>query len=231
MNIYYAKIESLSEEDVQYAMHLLPKERIEKIERRKQEKSRLQSIFAGLLLEYALRETGLIGKNLTFLENPDGKPYIAEYPKLHYNLSHSNRYAALVMDDCSVGIDVEENRADCKKLVKRFFAEEECAALEEQWSDAFFTKLWTRKESYLKAVGFGMRMPLAGFSTLKDYVELNDKMYSELIEPGAAYYLDSIQIDKDCWLSVCKKNEPVVLERENCLIRQVDVKKQFYKWL
>ena len=223
MKIYYAKIKNLSEEEVGAALQLFPKVRIEKIEKRKQEKARLQSIYAGLLLEYALQKEHLHGKNLTFLENKDGKPYIAEYLELHYNLSHSSNYVALVLDRHLVGIDVEEIRGDCRKLVKRFFSAEEKDALEAQWSDTFFTKLWTRKESYLKATGFGMRMPLEGFSTLNHRVELNDKMYDEMVEAEEIYYLDSMELEKGCWLSVCRKNESFSLEK--CMPEQVDLNK------
>ncbi len=228
LKVYYAKISELSEEEMQNALRILPQERIEKIKRRKQKKSQLESIWAGLLLEYALQEHGLKGMELTFLKNIDGKPYIAEYPKLFYNLSHSKEYVAIVIDDYPVGVDVEETRIGYQSLVTRFFAQEEIIALQECWSDQVFTKLWTRKESYLKATGFGMRMPLDGFSTLQEQVRVNENMPKEMSE-DVPYYLASTQLEDNYWLSVCRKAERVIEAGEVFSPIQVDLKRMLIK--
>jgi len=209
---------------MQQIMEILPKERAERIEKIRLEKSRLQSVAAGLLLEYALSEFGMQGKNLTFLKNPDGKPSIAEYPDFHYNLSHSKEYAVLVTDECPVGIDIEELRTGYQRLAARFFSLEEAEVLKEHWSDDLFTKLWTRKESYLKAAGFGMRMPLDGFSILEEQVRINEKMPQSMIEPGTVYYLTSMPFLTDSWLSICRKGRSVVLEQDDMLLQEVDLK-------
>lgn len=224
MKLYYAKISTLTEEEMQKAMQFLPAERKEKIERTGQKKNQLQSIYAGLLLEYALQEQGITGSELTFLKNADGKPYIAEYPGFFYNLSHSVDYVALVTDAQPVGIDVEGLRTGYQKLANRFFSEEEVRALQECWSDRLFTKIWTRKESYLKATGYGMRMPLQGFSTLEEQVQMNACMPEEMCEENAGYYLASVPLEDDYWLSVCRKNVPPVIGREILSPEQVDLK-------
>jgi len=224
LKIYYAKISELSEEERQYAMLLLPEVRTEKIIRTKQKKNQLQSIYAGILLEYALQEMGVNGKALTFQKNADGKPSIKELPDFHYNLSHTKEYVALVVDTHAVGIDVEGVRGGDQKLATRFFSVEEVSYLEENWSDLLFTKFWTRKESYLKATGYGMRMPLDAFSTLYGQVEINEKMPKEMIEEGAKFYLESIQIDEAYWLSVCSKGKTDDMNSDGITLKQVDIK-------
>jgi len=224
LKIYYAKISELLEEEIQRAMFLLPKERIEKVMRTKPKKNQLQSIYAGLLLEYALNAIGVSGKELTFQKNADGKPSIKELPEFHYNLSHSKEYVALVVDTQAVGIDVERVRTGYQKLVTRFFSAEEESYLLDNWDDMLFTKFWTRKESYLKVTGYGMRMPLDAFSTLGSYVEINEKMPNEMIEKDTKFYLESIRMDEDYWLSVCRKNEPVAFFEERSILNQVDIK-------
>lgn len=228
MKIYYAKIEKLMEEELHIAMQLLPKERTDRIKRMKQKKSQIQSISAGLLLEYALQEIGLTGKTLTFLKNEDGKPYIKEYPNLWYNLSHSGEYVALAVDEQPIGVDIERIRRDHQKLVKRFFSEEEALSLADHWSDEVFTKLWTRKESYIKATGYGMRMPLDGFSTLEEQVKVNEKMPTEMTSLQVLYYLASFQMEEDYWMSVCRGNEPVSLKQSSVMPEKVDLKKILY---
>ena len=64
MKIYYTKIVTLSEKEKQKLLRFLPEEREERILRMKSEKSQTQSMIAGLLLEYALGEMGVSGKEL-----------------------------------------------------------------------------------------------------------------------------------------------------------------------
>jgi len=224
LKIYYAKINEFSDAEMQQAMQLLPEERVERLKRVKIKKNQIQSISAGLLLEYALSRQGLSSRELTFLKNADGKPYIAECPMLHYNLSHARDYVALVIDEQPVGIDVEGLRIGYQKLVERFFSVDEVQFLQECWSDERFTKLWTRKESYLKATGYGMRMPLDGFSTLEERALTNEKMCEGMIEADAVYYLASQPLEEGYWLSVCRKNEPLVLEQGILPLIKVDLK-------
>lgn len=228
MKIYYARVPEFSEAEEQQVMQILPGERTERIGRTKLIQKRMQSLSAGLLLEYALREYGLRSCDLTFRKNKDGKPTIAEYPDFYYNLSHSKEYVALVTDCDPVGIDVEGSRFGYQELAKRFFSETEQEALKEHWSDEEFTRIWTRKESYLKASGYGMRMPLDGFSTLGEQVLLNEKMCSDMIEEGVTYYLASIPFGEGYWLSVCRRNKPVECERARLLLQQVDLY-EFFK--
>ena len=76
----------------------------------------------------------------------------------------------MAVSDKEIGIDIEKLRTGKRKLANRFFSKDECAALDTAWSDSAFTRTWTRKESYIKATGMGMRMPLNEFSTVEDKV-------------------------------------------------------------
>lgn len=211
MRIYYARTDDLVSEHIfSQALKLLPACRLEKLSRMKAVESRKQCVAAGLLLEYGLREYDICSKNITFSENSDGKPYIVELPSLYYNLSHSGAYVALAMGDCTVGIDIEKVKYGQQRLAKRFFSEEEAAWLGNSWSDDGFTKIWTRKEAFIKAKGIGMRMPLAGFSTLEAKVEVNDMMPLEMQETNVDYYLISHQINDEYWLSVCQREHKVM---------------------
>lgn len=220
MKIYYARTAAITEKEVlEKALELLPEKRLEKLGRIKHENGRRECVAAGLLLEYGLRQYGLSGKNVTFHENSDGKPYILEQPDLHYNLSHSGDYVALVMSEKAVGIDVEKLREGQTRLVQRFFAEDETVWLMENWSDGDFTRMWTRKESFLKACGIGMRMPLAGFSVLGQSVVVNEQMPLAMREPDAVYDMASYPIGDKYWLSVCQKDSVCVGSPEEINIR------------
>jgi 4'-phosphopantetheinyl transferase len=108
-----------------------------------------------------------------FEKNTYGKPAIA-YPHdilpLSFNLSNTNGLVVcLVALDREVGVDVEDMERPGKtvEIADSFFSPAEVAALRalpgEARRDRFFT-YWTLKESYIKARGMGLSLPLDRFS-------------------------------------------------------------------
>ena len=170
MKIYMTDIVPFGDEKI-FAQMLpfITEDRKNKIMQLKKKEDRCRSLAAGLLLEYALREYGislLPGKMqqmyLRFGEK--GKPVLNGKTGIHFNLSHSGRYVAGVFSDEEVGIDVEQIRKGQMKVAERFFCPEEYLALQKgkmKKADCYFTELWTRKESYIKAVGKGIALDLS----------------------------------------------------------------------
>ena len=208
LNIYYAKTEPFrNAKAYEKGLLLLPAERVKKLERIQSEEVRCSSMAAGLLMKYGLEIAGILAEELIFETNSDGKPYLKNYPELFFNISHSGEYAALAVSDKEIGIDTEKLRTGKRKLANRFFSKDECAALDTAWSDSAFTRTWTRKESYIKATGMGMRMPLNEFSTVEDKV--ND------------YYLESFFQENQYWLSVCQKEEAPKAKPQEVFLNEI----------
>ena len=136
------------------------------IDRIRAERERCLSLGGRLLLQRALRDAGAEPPLLAFAEQ--GKPYLRNRPDLHFNISHSGKYAVCVLSDAPVGCDVETIRQVRGNVAARCFSPEENAALAAADGDAaretLFYRLWTLKESYLKAVGCGITVPLASVS-------------------------------------------------------------------
>ena len=185
MEIYVAEVGELFGEHMPLALYeMLTPERRKKIKRIRIESEQRRSAAVGLLLEYGLRQRGYSlvcdhgFQKLGISRETYGKPYLTGTEQLFFNLSHSGSYAAAVFSDEPVGIDVERVRPADMALAKRFFAAEEYAALRAVSDerdmggrlDREFIRLWTRKESYIKAVGEGMHLPLADFSVLAETV-------------------------------------------------------------
>ena len=79
-------------------------------------------------------------------------PFVPGGP--HFNLSHSGRFAVLIIGDARpVGVDVEAagRQADVLRIAERFFVRHECEALHAA-TDA-------ERDPLLKATGLGMRLP------------------------------------------------------------------------
>lgn len=126
-----------------------------------------RSIGAGLLLDKGLGEYGLKEAEVRFAQGENGKPYLLDYPGIHFNLAHSGHMVLAVFADREVGCDIEKIKAANLKLAKRFFCPEEYAyltSLKGEEQNRGFYRLWTLKESFLKVTGKGIRMPLNSFA-------------------------------------------------------------------
>lgn len=127
-----------------------------------------------LLRRVLARHTQLDPDAIWFEQGPHGKPELsrAHHPlltQLRFNLSHSQDVAACAVTSCfDVGIDVEDpQRGAPLDVADRFFSPSEVRELRslpsESQPDRFF-EYWTLKESYIKAKGLGLALPLDGFS-------------------------------------------------------------------
>jgi 4'-phosphopantetheinyl transferase len=109
----------------------------------------------------------------TFVENAHGRPDLApspSVPPLVFNLSHTQGLAACAIAlDAEIGVDVEwvDRRSATTEIADRFFAPAEVAQLKasplSEQKSRFFD-YWTLKESYIKARGKGLAIPLAQFA-------------------------------------------------------------------
>jgi 4'-phosphopantetheinyl transferase len=95
-----------------------------------------------------------------------GKPYLADYPELAFNLSHTADWLIIAIGwNCQLGVDMEicKPRLNLSGLVNKCFAEEEIACwsqLPETLKNTTFYRYWTRKEAFVKATGHGITLGL-----------------------------------------------------------------------
>lgn len=124
------------------------------------------SLAAELLLRFAFLQAGEPFPT-AFLTAPNGKPFAPDCP-LHFNLSHSGTWALCAVSDAEIGCDVEKIDPAHADVAKRFFTAAENAQLDEAKTEAErvcrFFRMWTLKESFQKAVGQGLKLPLSSFS-------------------------------------------------------------------
>jgi 4'-phosphopantetheinyl transferase len=109
---------------------------------------------------------------LRFTYGSHGKPALARAPGDHrvtFNLAHSGGFALLgVSHDVELGVDVERASAfdDMAAVMRTSFSTDERDDIERLDAadrvDAFY-RCWTRKEAVLKALGWGLAMPLDSF--------------------------------------------------------------------
>jgi 4'-phosphopantetheinyl transferase len=114
--------------------------------------------------------THVAAREVRFLYAKHGKPSLADNPAdIRFNLSHAGDRAILgVTLERDVGVDIEVIRRDLEfeKLAERFFSLHERACLRELSAEKkmqFFFRVWTCKEAFLKAQGFGLTRSLDSF--------------------------------------------------------------------
>jgi 4'-phosphopantetheinyl transferase len=112
-------------------------------------------------------------KSLLFHYTRHGKPFI-DQRGIEFNLSHSGDWVLFAFSSSAeVGVDIEHTRPmpDMRDVAKQNFAAAEFARWEatpeQDRADAFY-RCWTRKESFIKAMGEGLSCPLDSFEVAFD---------------------------------------------------------------
>ncbi len=95
------------------------------------------------------------------LRDDMGKPYFKDFP-LHFNVSHSGEYLAIAVSDSPIGVDIQEPKNIKDGMYRKVVQPEEAELINEDRQNDFL-RLWTLKESFVKAEGRGLRI------SLKDY--------------------------------------------------------------
>ncbi len=132
-----------------------------------------------LLARYLLRSTlsrysnAITPANWVFEFNPFGRPFVINKNRpndLFFNLSHSDGIVVCALASTQeVGVDVENSKRESSylELAEHCFSNieiEKLKSMDKKFHQAEFFKFWTLKESYIKARGMGLQLPLDQFS-------------------------------------------------------------------
>lgn len=137
------------------------------------ERHRQQFCISHALTRWALSHYGkLRPEQWHFEKNSHGKPFVAnvEHADLQFSLSHTDGLQLLaIRRGLSIGADVElrKERVAGPEIADRFFSPAEVAELRSVAAanqQHVFFDYWTLKESYIKACGEGLAIPLRHFS-------------------------------------------------------------------
>lgn len=86
-----------------------------------------------------------------------GKPYLPDYPHAHFNISHSGQYVACAVCERPVGLDIQVIKPYDPDVARLVCTAEELQQIETSADSSIeFTRIWTRKEAYLKMLGCGL---------------------------------------------------------------------------
>lgn len=159
LKLYYGHIQLVKDQKVfDRWLEKMNNERKEKVLRCKNDVDAQRSLLAGILLNYGLE-----------------KDRFAK--QIFYSISHSGNYVICVLSDRRVGIDIENKyrsvfseakSEQLERIAKRCLTmgeEIHFHSCEEEDKVDMLMNFWTRKESYSKSVGLGLKMDFSKIDT------------------------------------------------------------------
>ncbi|MFH0891597.1 MAG: 4'-phosphopantetheinyl transferase superfamily protein [Candidatus Falkowbacteria bacterium] len=152
---------------------------------------------------------GIAPKDIKFFIDKYGRPFL-EDPKIKdfdFNISHSGDYVVLAFSHRQIGVDIEKIRPVDFKIAETCFHDKESEYLNHDPDKRLenFFRLWTLKESFIKAVGQGLSCPLKDF-----YFSFTDGgIKINILKPDAydqTWNFRLYDFDPEYKLAVCAKD-------------------------
>jgi len=211
--------EELEEDRFKKLLAYVDKEQRERILKFQVYGDALRSLTANILIRYIIvKKLKLNNLDIHFGKNKYGKPYLLNHENFYFNLSHSGVWVVCAISNKAIGIDIEEVKAIEISVAKRFFSPQEVDDLFSYTGKdrlIYFYDLWTLKESYIKAEGKGLAIPLRSFTIRRNpigkfYLEKEDRRYSfEQYDICNGYKLSVCSIDgtKAKGIKVCNMDK------------------------
>lgn len=148
MIIYFDKFDNIDDKKYTLLYSFLPPSRKQKVDKTKDEQTKKIQIVEYYLIK---KHLGLLSQK-DFSYNKYGKPYILG--EKHFSISHTKTALVIAISDNEIGIDIQEISKPSERLIKKVLNESEMQQVQKSTSPSKeFTKLWTKKESYVKYNG------------------------------------------------------------------------------
>lgn len=158
--------------DLSFLLPLLSEEKRCRIARFVRKEDALRGLCGEWLIRsVAAGKSGMKAEEFEIDVSEFGKPYFSNFSTMHFNLSHAGTWVLAAFADEPVGVDVEEIRPIDLNVASIVFSEQECSilsALPPEKQLNYFFRLWTLKESLVKALGKGFGYDLRDFSFVFD---------------------------------------------------------------
>lgn len=179
---------------------LIPGERGKKARSLSFSHDRFNCCYAYLLLKYAvgkfvsqnIADDSVPVKELKILTKENGKPYLCDYPDIHFSISHVKNGVCLAISDSEVGADILDRRNISPTLLKKLHLEEPTGHLD-----------YTALEAISKLDGAGIGMIMENFhkgiNMLDDgYLAKNNIIISSHTKKEADFFISTASHKYSC---------------------------------
>jgi len=224
MKIYAVKILDISESELNNLTKYIDVEKKYKINKFINKKDKIRSLISEILIRNIIFENlNINNRDIIFEKNEQEKPHLRGYPNFNFNLSHSGDFVVCAIDNKPIGIDIEKIESiDHKGIAQSFFSKDEYDFISKgdlQAQVDKFYEIWTLKESYIKADGRGLTIPLKSFSiNIDEYENIELITENELKKCN----FKNFNIESEYKMAVCSLNKEIpnniITINQKCLI-------------
>jgi len=143
-------------------LNYLPPERQNQLQKFRFRDDYLRSLYGETILRTIIAEKVEISPKTITISRPEGKkPFLPNYPDIHFSISHSGEWVVCAVSDTEIGIDIEKiGEKEVKSSLKsRVLTKNELGYLEtlsNKQKTTIFYQYWTIKEAYSKCIGLGL---------------------------------------------------------------------------
>lgn len=153
-------------------------------------------------------ELDVLPDQVEFITGINGKPHLVNSKGIHFNCSHSSKFAVIVIANQQIGIDIEyiNDDFDYEGVAEHSFSTRELAVLRCSTKPIRdFFMIWTRKEAFLKALGTGIGQDI----NLLNCLDGVQPVPSVLTLEKTAWECHTIEVSRDYLLSITSKKPAV----------------------
>jgi 4'-phosphopantetheinyl transferase len=204
--IYAVSINSFPLQRLNELLHYVPG--CERLTRYVHAEDRIRSLLGQMLIRKLVADAASIPfLHISFIAGPYGKPALANGDlQPNFNLSHSGEWVLCAISDAPIGVDVEQIATADLAMAKQFFAPAEyrfiAGAPDARLQHERFFAVWTAKESYIKAVGMGLSLPLDSFTTVAD-----GRLITEGVIDGQRWHFASYALSPNYAVALCSASD------------------------
>lgn len=196
----------ISENSYNKLLEIVSQKRRANIERYSNLNDIYSSLLGSILVRFfMIKYFSLTNEEIKIKITKYNKPYQETIKNFYFNISHSGGWVVCAFDRQPIGIDIEKIKIiDYTNIGKLFHTKEYETLMCSSHPVNLFFKIWTQKESYIKANGKGLLIPLESF-----IVNCKDSNIFEIASKNSKkiYYTKSYKFENSFIISLCKENK------------------------
>lgn len=157
MVYFFSDFESITSENIDFYISMLPPLRKKKAESYRTFRGKRTCVIAYLLFLYGYRKEYGLKDAPDFEIEENGKPYLKNHPEIHFNISHCDKAAICAFSASAIGADIEASRRITPSLINKVCSDTEIREINESDDKQLtFCRIWTIKEAVAKLSGEGI---------------------------------------------------------------------------
>lgn len=167
VRVYATNVNQILDEP-EWFRNKISRERYEKMLRYHNRLDQMLLVGNEILFEYGISRyfPETVGSEWKRRVDAAGKPYVEGPGQIYFNMSHAGTYSVCAFSKNPVGVDIEEIGPVDLSIAERHYCKSEYAdIMRHQGNERIkrFYQYWVLKESFTKAVGLGLSIPLNVF--------------------------------------------------------------------